>query len=563
MYVDDIRNDFFKFLTGKRVFLMVHYDIDSICCCKILQTLLRDNHTLYSLAIIRGIEDFKTAFRENCEDVKYFVLINCGAGFDIVELLEPEEDIVFFVLDSHRPIDLCNIYSNGQIRLLSPPEEEAQVPEFHSVFREESDDEDYEGGNSDDADSGDERTKRRRLDEDAIMKRRDRRLWEENRNKLLFEYSQFSYYAKASSLHMFDLAWKLNRDDKDLLWLAIIALTEQMLLGKLEEMKYNLEISTLQAHATRLHNRCNDAKVKTSLKISFEKDLRLVLHRHWTVNFSLKFSPFTACRLKLWTIKGERKLLQLLAEMGMPLAESRQLFNSMDMQLKKEFHSSLEKISEKYNLEDIVFPSFMLRYGFRNVFSASDVVYSLLAVLETSVKAGRNVEDCFHSVIECIPRLKEELLETGISRTKILTKTIFRMVQAAIDMKQVMNAGPFIYYIIQEGSIDSCLFSNQDILRILANFILNAYVSMSRNRKASTLPLIVSVTKDSDRDVCLVLGIPPLCENSPKSFFGKAFEQAAEKIHCDSNCDFFDTSYFELQVKDRAKFLDALAVLLS
>jgi len=26
------------------------------------------------------------------------------------------------------------------------------------------------------------------------------------------------------------------------------------------------------------------------------------------------------------------------------------------------------------------------------------------------------------------------------------------------------------------------------------------------------------------------------------SFFGKAFEQAAEKINCDSDCDFFDTS---------------------
>lgn len=33
------------------------------------------------------------------------------------------------------------------------------------------------------------------------MKRRERRLWEDNRNKLLFEYSQFTYYTKAVSFY--------------------------------------------------------------------------------------------------------------------------------------------------------------------------------------------------------------------------------------------------------------------------------------------------------------------------------------------------------------------------
>lgn len=115
---------------------------------------------------------------------------------------------------------------------------------------------------------------------------------------------------------MFELAWSLNKDDKEMLWLTIVALTEQMLLGKLEESKYNIELGSLQAHATRLHNRSNDSEVKTSLKITFEKDLRLVLHKHWSVESSLKFSTFTSCRLKLWTLKGDRKLHQLLAEMG-------------------------------------------------------------------------------------------------------------------------------------------------------------------------------------------------------------------------------------------------------
>lgn len=116
---------------------MIHYDIDSICTCKILQSLLKYKHILYTLAIIGGIDDLKTAYRENCNDVKYFILINCGGTIDIVEELEAEDDVTFFILDSHRPTDLCNIYSIRQVRLLSSPDDDALVPDFHDIFREE------------------------------------------------------------------------------------------------------------------------------------------------------------------------------------------------------------------------------------------------------------------------------------------------------------------------------------------------------------------------------------------------------------------------------------------
>lgn len=57
----------------------------------------------------------------------------------------------------------------------------------------------------------------------------------------------------------------------------------------------------------------------------------------------------------------------------------------MDLQLRKEFHGSLEKLAEKYGLQDIEFASFILQYGFRNKFCASDIVFALLAILEASV----------------------------------------------------------------------------------------------------------------------------------------------------------------------------------
>lgn len=197
---------------------MVHYDIDAICACKILQSLLKFRNILYTLAVVQGKDDIRQAYSENCEDVKHFVLINCGGTIDIAEEVQAEDDVVFFILDSHRPIDLCNIYSTEQVRLLGLPEEEALVPDFEDIFREEvmlymflviqfgelcfqSDSEASNDEEEDEDDNGGESraAKRRRLGEEEIMKRREKRLWEENKNKLLFEYSQFTYFARAVS----------------------------------------------------------------------------------------------------------------------------------------------------------------------------------------------------------------------------------------------------------------------------------------------------------------------------------------------------------------------------
>lgn len=83
------------------------------------------------------------------------ILINCGGAMDIVEELQPEADVVFFVVDSHRPTDVCNIYSQSQVicaqllseffftifvlalqvRLLRKVEDDENIPEFDQIFR--------------------------------------------------------------------------------------------------------------------------------------------------------------------------------------------------------------------------------------------------------------------------------------------------------------------------------------------------------------------------------------------------------------------------------------------
>lgn len=115
MFVQDLKTDFYNVLRGKQILVIVNYDIDAICATKILQELFRYDHMVYSIVPIMGITGLKRAYHENKDDVKNVVLINCGVCLDIVELLQPDEDVTFFICDSHRPMDVCNVYSDTQV----------------------------------------------------------------------------------------------------------------------------------------------------------------------------------------------------------------------------------------------------------------------------------------------------------------------------------------------------------------------------------------------------------------------------------------------------------------
>lgn len=115
MFVKDLKDDFYKVLIGKRILVIVNYDLDGICASKILQSLFKYDHVQYTVVPIMGMSGLQRAFNENKDDFIYVVLINCGSCIDIVEVLQPVEQLIFFVCDSHRPIDVCNIYSDSQV----------------------------------------------------------------------------------------------------------------------------------------------------------------------------------------------------------------------------------------------------------------------------------------------------------------------------------------------------------------------------------------------------------------------------------------------------------------
>lgn len=577
MFVDDLVHQFYQRLSGKRVLIIVHHDLDAICTVKILQNLFKCDSRVYALEPVSGIEEFKQAYERYRHDIKDILLLNCGGTIDIVETLEPEEDCTFFILDSHKPTDFTNIYNNSQVRVLCRMDdvELENVPEYNQIY----DDSEDESLEEEEEEGGDENqvNKRRRLNEEAILKRREKRIWEETRKRIVFEYTQFSYYGRSSAMIMYELAWKMNKENLELLWYAIVGVAEQFLLNKIPTSLYKADVEFIKNQAGRLNPGSGDDMLDAGslnastvagtatpgLRIECEDDAQLALYRHWTLQASLRHTMYTAVSLKLWTVKGEQRLQKLLAEMGMPLLQSKQLYNSMDLGIRKELPTMLSKMAADYQLDQLMMPAFTLVHGYRTKVQASDYVYAMLTLLETPTQ-DKKPSDCFLDAAYCLSRQNKALLTSGIQNAQKFLTSLFKTVQGLLDMKQVNSAGPFLYMFVQEGTVDYKYYSKPHALSLLAMFTLKAYVASSAKTRTRNLskPLIASAPLDALAETCLMIGIPPVSEVIPRSFFGKAFEQAAEKTGARVSFDYFDSSIISIHKADRHKFIDALYSLL-
>jgi len=552
MFVTDLKKDFFDVVVTNRVLVLVNSDVDGLCGTKILQYLFKCDHVVYTLIPVRGKKDLFNAFKTNLEGVKYCVLINCGATIDICDFLDPPDDMVFFVMDNHRPVDVTNIYNDGQVKLLMKRDIEEQIPEYEDIFRDDSDSED---------ESDDEG--RKLYDEQSLIKRRERREWEEKRHGILFSYSRDSYYGSSSAVQLYELAWRMSRDNNDLLWWAIIGHTDHLVHCKIEDDRNLTDTGNLQNHVARLNTRGEGEIVAVDcLKLQSESELNLSLYRHWTISDSLTHTPYTAAKFKTFTLRGEHKLSEFLADMGLPLNQCSQNFQNMDLSLRQDIIPSFTSKAEKYGLDEITYNSFNCSFGFRHKFCAADLVAVLRAVVEHRGDEG-TPEVAFLQGLDTLARTNTDKLEAGIKMAKHQLELVVRQVQNIIDTKQVVSAGPFLYTIIQEGTPNSQYYCKPSTLTCLAQFLLQAHVSCSHSRKVTSLPLVLVTPLDMEQGLSVVVGIPPVDDKSRKNFLGKAFEQAVVNTGSRYLLDYWDTNIIQIKTEDRTKFLDGLIAIMS
>ncbi|XP_022831815.1 cell division control protein 45 homolog [Spodoptera litura] len=509
MFIEDIKNDFYNVLLGNRVLLLVHYDVDAICTCKILQGLFKSDNISYTLVPVGGIAELKQAYEENNEEIKYVVLVNCGGTIDLVDILQPEEEVVFFVLDAHKPTDVCNVYSDGQVRLVYKDDEE-NIPNFDDIFRDDEEEEDEEAG------SGREGL------EAMVEKRRERRAWEERRNTLMFNYTQFSYYGKPSACVAVELSWRVSRVWWGALWAGAVA------------AKGNA-ITQLQGG-----------------RVTLEKDVNVPLYRVWSLEAALAHAPAVGPALRLHSRAGHARLRQLLADTGIPLQQARQAYRSMDVELRRSLLTSLETAAPKHKLPVPSHTTFLLQRVHSPTIAAIDIVYAILGLIEheTIPKA-----EGFQLALECLAT------ETGDNDSRRLgwqaaqraLEAVARLVHSTLSGRKLHLAGPFSYFIVQEGSPEARVVRGPAWLSLAAR-----WVSASEGGARAVL-----ASAPRDTHSCILLGVPPRHLHEPRNLFGAAFEQAATKCGASVSLDHVDTSIITLPLAQRAQFLDALTALLA
>uniref|UniRef100_A0A3Q1LT74 Cell division cycle 45 n=1 Tax=Bos taurus TaxID=9913 RepID=A0A3Q1LT74_BOVIN len=546
MFVSDFRKEFYEVVQS--------------------QALFQCDHVQYTLVPVSGWQELETAFLEHKEQFRYFILINCGSNVDLLDILQPDEEAVFFVCDTHRPVNVVNVYSDTQIRLLIKQDDDLEVPAYEDIFRDEEEDEEHSGNEGDEGSEPSE--KRTRLEEEIAaqtLKRRQRREWEARRRDVLFDYEQYEYHGTSAAMVMFDLAWLMSKDLSDMLWWAIVGLTDQWVQDKITQVKYVTDVGVLQRHVSRHSHRREDEAHALSVdcaRISFEYDLRLALYQHWSLHDSLCNTCYTAARLQLWSLHGQKRLQEFLADVGLPLKQVKQKFQSMDVSLKENLREMIEESANKFGMKDMRVQTFSVHFGFKHKFLASDVVFATMSLME-SPEHGSGT-DSFTQALDSLSRGNLDKLYHGLELAKRQLRATQQTIASCLCTNLVVSQGPFLYCALMEGTPDVALFSKPASLSLLSRHLLKSFVCSTKNRRCKLLPLVMAAPLSAEQGTVTMVGIPPETDSSDrKNFFGRAFEKAAEGTNSRALHNHFDLSVIELKAEDRSKFLDALVTLLS
>ena len=381
-----------------------------------------------------------------------------------------------------------------------------------------------------------------------------------------------SYSEPVSSL-LYSLASELGREDNDLLWLAIVGCASLELSG---HTSTGISISTasssggsagwggvrgerirqiLRDEVRRLNppdpNKPSQERIRgdihgvipTTAKSPTDKSIRLspeprfLLIRHWSLYDSMLHSPYLATRLHIWNDTGRKRLNKLLAKMGISLAQCRQSYTHMDMELKKDLRSKLLKYSPMYGLEGLVPPvssaglkegwGFVRSWGWKACLSATDVGVILGAILEvgrTSASAStaadpdasqRTSPEHAKTAPDYLPRFwhaydalaKPETLVASIPLAQHLAKAILRSGTSLLEKKQIRHLRAFRMGVVNDGP-DVTLFTNPGALVKLALWVGEAVAVQEREKdkrgKGGT-PLVLAAI-DERRGVYVIVG---------------------------------------------------------
>ena len=374
---------------------------------------------------VAGYEDLveanETLIRGNAQ-LRSVLMINCGAGIDLVRCLSLPDEAICYVVDSHRPYRLENAFDQNNILLLDDGRTlEEQLEPYRLAMEAElaqaaddsdngDDDDDNDGDGDGGAADGDDDDENGALNAAAIAggaqrKRRSQALLERQKRrrvvrrrlarvfrepKLNRAYYELTSFGMPASFIMYELASQLGKTSNELLWLAIVGLTDQHVHERITADDY-AQLVALYTDEVLTFNDVggsgggggyDDAALRAADRIVHQDEFDLMLLRHWTLYDSLVHSRYVGTRLGAWKERGAEEIGRLLVTMGLPLDQCRESYATMRAQFKDQLADRLDEFAPRFGLSRLRYRSFHRQLGFKQGVSAADVVHAVTALLE-------------------------------------------------------------------------------------------------------------------------------------------------------------------------------------
>ncbi len=306
-----------------------------------------------------------------------------------------------------------------------------------------------------------------------------------------------------------------------------------------------------ESHVGWLRERClqlNKATIEDEFgnrdgRIRFEAEFRFMLTRHWSLFNSMLHSRYMATRLAVWRDKGKRLLETFIVKMGIPLAQCKTDFASMEVSLKDSLTNRIQRHAKEFRLDDIIFPSFVRSFGFVIKLSACDAVYALMALIEapyatmasatvlSSDQMGRGARpqqalptattsgaspngegnssehiwmNNFYCAFDALDYHHIEKLQHGIGLAMRQQQVILHEATTILGHRLLRYGRRFRYVILRHSTDVAWLSSHPLSLTKLALFVSDA---TSASKRGSS-PLVLAAYQSSN-DTYLVVGTPP------------------------------------------------------
>lgn len=400
------------------------------------------------------------------------------------------------------------------------------------------------------------------------------------------EYYANASLATSSACIGHGIAMLLRRANQDSLWMAILGMTSQYMTSCIDQSLYDNQmafcregIKALQPNASRNGSSsdgggadgdeggegdtsavqnvgyvpsCSGSALQ---RIAQSVELRLDLLRQWNLFESMQYSSYTATRLGTWRQTGRRRLLELLATLGIPLGDSKQQWCYMMQKNKIALEQHLRSAMSRFDLGDsFQFDSFVRTLpGHRGDISAADFVHAVTALLEVddsrwhhhAAEAASPI-DRFWRAYDALGSKNVKLLEDGLDLAIFVQKLTAEIGGDVIERRKFVPSGPFRYVFLRDETRKEFL-TQPILLRRLALFLNLALLRQGAMDK----PFII-LSPDITRNVWIAVAATT---SSQRNDFGQRFRKAAERNGSTLTYSGFDSSVCEIKDGQEIEFV--------